>query len=429
METIVIVGGGAGGLELATSLGRKLGRKQAAQIILVDKNTSHIWKPLLHEVASGSLDSDSDGVVYSAHAARHNYQFQHGEMIDIDSANKRIRLAPIVDDDGAPLVAERMLPYDTLVLALGSVSNDFGTPGVAENCYFLDSPTQAQKFHRSLMNSFVRVNQDEKRRTLNIAIVGGGATGVELSAELYHVAALAKRYGLYQMDASRLNISLIEAGPSILPALPKRIINAARSELEKLGVKVLEGTKVASADAHGFKTADDRYIEADLSVWAAGVKAPDFIRGMGLFEVNRMQQIIVSPELLAKGHDDIFVLGDCCGCQQPDGSWVPPRAQAAHQMASQVADNLLRLRRGRALKAYQYRDHGSLVNLSRYSTVGNLMGNLMGDNLFIEGRLARFVYISLYRMHQVAIHGWWKGLLVILVEKINRAVRPELKLH
>jgi len=429
MDTIVIVGGGAGGLELATTLGKKLGRKQAARIILVDKNTAHIWKPLLHEVASGSLDTSTDGVVYSAHAARHHYQFQHGEFVGLDADQKQIRLAPVYDDEGELLVAERLLPYDTLVLAFGSVSNDFGTPGVAEHCYFLDSPAQADKFHRALMNGFIRVNQDAQGRALNIAIVGGGATGVELSAELYHVAALAKRYGLSHMDASRLTISLIEAGPSILPALPKRIIDAARSELTKLGVKVLEGTKVASADKSGFRTDDDRRIEADLSVWAAGVKAPDIVRAMELFEINRLQQIIVTPDLLAKGYHDIFVLGDCCGCEQQDGSWVPPRAQSAHQMASRVADNILRLRRGKALKAYQYRDHGSLVNLSRYSTVGNLMGNLMGSSLFIEGRLARFVYISLYRMHQVAIHGWWKGMLVILVEKINRAVRPELKLH
>lgn len=429
METIVIVGGGAGGLELATRLGHTLGRKQQAKIVLVDKNTSHIWKPLLHEVASGSLDTSTDGVIYSAHAARHHYHFQHGECVGLDCEQKHIRLAPIYDDDDRLLVAERLLSYDKLILALGSVSNDFGTPGVAEHCFFLDSPGQADKFHRSLINSFVRVNQSEQGRALHIAIVGGGATGVELSAELYHVATLVKRYGLPHMDASRLRISLIEAGSSILPALPERITRAVRRELMQLGVKVLEDTKVASADSAGFTTTDGNRVDADMMVWAAGVKAPDFIREMNVFEVNRLQQVVVTEHLQAKGHDDIFVLGDCCGCQQRDGSWVPPRAQAAHQMASRVADNLLRLRHGKALKSYRYRDHGSLVNLSRYSTVGNLMGNLVGSSLFIEGRLARFVYISLYRMHQVAIHGWWKGVLVILVEKINRAVRPELKLH
>ncbi|MBN7818680.1 NAD(P)/FAD-dependent oxidoreductase [Bowmanella yangjiangensis] len=429
METILIVGGGAGGLELATQLGHKLGKKKQAQIILVDKNTSHIWKPLLHEVASGSLDTSTDGVAYSAHGAKHYYQFQHGEMVGLNAQRKSVRLAAMFDEEGRLVVPERDLAYDTLIMAIGSVSNDFGTPGVADHCYFLDSPKQADKFHRSLINAFVRVNQADAREYLNIAIVGGGATGVELSAELYHVAALAQRYGLPQINAHRLRISLIEAGPSILPALPKRISNAVRTELVKLGVEVLENTKVASAVENGFFTAEDKTIRADLMVWAAGVKAPDFIKQLGIFELNRMQQILVTPELQAKGVDDVFVLGDCCGCQQEDGSWVPPRAQSAHQMASLIAANILRRRAGKAMKAYHYKDHGSLVNLSRYSTVGNLMGNLTGNSLFIEGRIARFVYISLYRMHQVAIHGWLKGMLMILVEKINRAVRPKLKLH
>ncbi|GAA0363111.1 NADH-quinone dehydrogenase [Bowmanella denitrificans] len=429
METILIVGGGAGGLELATQLGHKLGKKKLAQIVLVDKNTSHIWKPLLHEVASGSLDTSTDGVAYSAHGAKHHYQFQHGEMTGLDTQANSIHLAAIFDEDGDMVVAERHLHYDKLILAIGSVSNDFGTPGVAEHCYFLDSPKQADKFHRSLINNFVRVNQTGNREDLRIAIVGGGATGVELSAELYHVAALAQRYGLAQINANRLRISLIEAGPSILPALPKRISDSVRKELIKLGVEVLESTKVASAVENGFFTAEDKTIRADLMVWAAGVKAPDFIKALGIFELNRLQQIVVTGQLQAKGLDNVYVIGDCCGCQQADGSWVPPRAQSAHQMASLVAGNIMRARAGKPLKDYQYKDHGSLVNLSRYSTVGNLMGNLTGNSLFIEGRIARFVYISLYRMHQVAIHGWFKGMLMILVEKINRAVRPKLKLH
>ncbi|MDP4534779.1 NAD(P)/FAD-dependent oxidoreductase [Alkalimonas collagenimarina] len=429
MQNILIVGGGAGGLELATRLGKKLGKASKARITLVDKNTSHIWKPLLHEVASGSLDTDTDGVIYSAHAARHGYQFQHGEFIGLNTAEKNLTLAAIYTDEGDLLVPERTLHYDTLVLAIGSVSNDFGTPGVSKHCYFLDSAPQALRFHRALMNNFVRINQQDDDRALNIAIVGGGATGVELAAELYHVAALAKRYGLSAMNAKKLKIHLLEAGPSILPALPSRIADAVRKELSLLGVEVRENTKVSAANAQGFITADDQQIIAGMMVWAAGVKVPNFIAKLAIFELNRLQQILVTPELKAKGFDDIYVLGDCCGFQQQDGSWVPPRAQSAHQMASLVADNILRQRRQKPLKPFVYKDHGSLVNLSRYSTVGSLMGNLTGNSMFIEGKLARFVYISLYRMHQIAIHGWWKGMLLVLVEKMNRAVRPKLKLH
>lgn len=429
MQHILIVGGGAGGLELATRLGHKLGKTDKAQITLVDKNTSHIWKPLLHEVASGSLDTGTDGVIYSAHAARHGYQFQHGEFIHLDTANKQITLAAIYDDNNELLVAERKLGYDTLVLAIGSVSNDFNTPGVSEHCYFLDSAGQAMRFHRALMNNFVRINQQADDRELNIAIVGGGATGVELAAELYHVATLVRRYGMSQMNAGKLKIHLLEAGSGILPALPARISDAVRKELKALGVQVLENTRVSAANSEGFETAENGFIGADMMVWAAGVKVPDYIKELNLFELNRLQQILVTPQLKAKGTEDIYVIGDCCGFEQRDGSWVPPRAQSAHQMASVVAQNILRSRAHKPLKTFVYKDHGSLVNLSRYSTVGNLMGNLTGNSMFIEGRIARFVYMSLYRMHQIAIHGWFKGMLLMMVEKINRAVRPKLKLH
>ncbi|MAC45279.1 NAD(P)/FAD-dependent oxidoreductase [Oceanospirillum beijerinckii] len=429
MENILIIGGGAGGLELATQLGHKYGRKNKAKITLVDRNRTHIWKPLLHEVATGSLDTSTDGVVYHAHAAKHYYNFQLGEFCQLDTEAKTVTLAPSFDSEGEQVLPERQLSYDKLVLAIGSVSNDFGTPGVAEHCYFLDSHQQAERFHHGLLNNFIRINQKDESEELHIAIVGGGATGVELSAELYHVADLLKSYGMPNMTANQLKISLIEAGPRILPALPDRISFSARKELVRLGVEVKESVRVASASKEGFITADDELIQADMMIWAAGVKAPDFVSRLGVFETNRNNQIIVEPSLQAKGHSDIWVIGDCCACEQADGSWVPPRAQSAHQMAEQVKENLARLLKGEQPKPYIYKDHGSLVNLSRYSTVGSLMGNLTSNSMFIEGRIARAVYISLYRMHQVAIHGWPKAMMVIVAEKLGKVVRPKMKLH
>ncbi|BAJ02451.1 NAD(P)/FAD-dependent oxidoreductase [Shewanella violacea] len=426
---IVIVGGGAGGLELATQLGHRLGKKNRAQIVLVDKNRTHIWKPLLHEVATGSLDSSLDGVVYSAHAAKHGYQFQLGTFFDLDAENKLIKVAPITDDMGKLLLPERQIKYDKLVIAVGSVSNDFNTPGVRENCFFLDSHQQANRFHHALLDSFTRVHQSESINELNIAIVGGGATGVELSAELYHVTELLKIYGLSKMTKEKLNIHLIEAGPRILPALPERIATSARRELSKLGVNVMENTRISEANAAGFVTAEGKLIEANLMLWAAGVKAPDFIKNIDIFELNRANQIMVKANLLSTTNDDIYVIGDCCACQQADGSFVPPRAQSAHQMAQCVEKNILHELKGKPLDSYVYVDHGSLVNLSQFSTVGSLMGNLTKNSMFIEGKLARLVYISLYRMHQQAIHGTLKTMTLWLAEKVMRVVRPRMKLH
>ncbi|MEH6358149.1 MAG: NAD(P)/FAD-dependent oxidoreductase [Pseudomonadales bacterium] len=433
MQTIVIVGGGAGGLELATQLGHKFGKKKLANIILVDRNRTHIWKPLLHEVATGSLDINTDGVVYRAHSSAHYYQFQIGTMIGLDQPSKCIKLQALFDEEGKEVLPERELAFDTLVMAVGSVSNDFGTPGIAEHSYFLDSHEQASRFHRALLNQFMRTNQQSSDGELNLAIVGGGATGVELAAELYHVADLLQVYGMPDMSAKRLKINIIEAGPRILPALPERIAGAARAELTKLGVSVKENVRVTSATDSGFiantKGNEGELIKADLMVWAAGVKAPDFIQQLEFFETNRGGQIVVKPSLQSTVDDQIYVIGDCCACEQPDGSWVPPRAQSAHQMASLVYDNIVLTEQGKPLRDYIYKDHGSLVNLSKYSTVGSLMGNLTSGSMFVEGRIARLVYISLYRMHQVAIHGWFKACGVMLAQKIGSAVKPKMKLH
>lgn len=430
IKKIVIVGGGAGGLELATSLGKKLGRKKKAEIVLVDRNHSHLWKPLLHEVATGALDDGVDALSYLGHARNNGFHFQLGSLIDVNREEKVIRLARIDDENGDELVPERSVAYDILVMALGSVSNDFGTPGVKDNCIYLDNPKQAQLFHNKMLNLFLKFSShpnDDAR--VNIAIVGGGATGVELSAELHNAVKQLHSYGYKGLDNKALNVTLVEAGERILPALPVRISSSAQQELINLGVNVLTQTMVTSADANGLHTKNGDYIKADLMVWAAGIKAPDFMKDLAGLETNRINQLVVGPTLQTTRDPSIFALGDCANCMQENGTPVPPRAQAAHQMASLCYTNILAMLNGQALKSYRYTDRGSLVSLSKYSTVGSLMGNLTRGSMMIEGRLARLAYISLYRMHQVATHGYIKTGLMMLVGSINRIIRPRLKLH
>jgi len=430
IKKIVIVGGGAGGLELATSLGRKLGRKKKAEITLVDRNHSHLWKPLLHEVATGSLDDDMDALSYLAHARNHHFNFQLGMLTDIDREQRSVQLAEIRGEQGELLVAARSLPYDILVVALGSTSNDFGTPGVKDHCIFLDNPKQARRFHNEMLNLFLKfsASQGEKEK-VNIAIVGGGATGVELSAELHNAVKQLHSYGFDSLSNQALNVTLVEAGERILPALPPRISGAAHHELTKLGVRVLTKTMVTSAQQNGLNTKDGEFIDADLMVWAAGIKAADAMKDIAGLETNRINQLVVEPTLQTTRDPAIFAIGDCASCPQPGGGFVPPRAQAAHQMASRCYANILALMNNQSLKPYVYKDHGSLVSLSKFSTVGSLMGNLMRGSVMVEGRIARFVYISLYRMHQIALHGYIKTGLMMLVGSINRVIRPRLKLH
>lgn len=432
-KNIVVVGGGAGGLELAASLGKKYGRKSryadTHSVLLIDRNLTHVWKPLLHEVAAGALDSDVDGIDYRVQAANAGFSFQLGELCGLKRDEKTIVLAPILTETGEELVPLREFSYDILILAIGSVTNDYGTKGAAEHCFFLDSVKQANRFHHTLMNTILSLQAHRYTQPLDVAIVGGGATGVELAAELYKSVELIRSYGFEDFAEQQFKVTLVEAGARILPALPERIANAAQRELEKIGVVVRTETPITEVTDRCMITNTGEEIPARMKVWAAGVKAPNFLQQLDGLETNRANQIIVEPSLQSKTDDNIFVIGDCAACEQPDGSRVPPRAQAAHQMASHTFDNINRLLQQKTMKAFVYRDHGSLVSLSNYSTVGSLMGNLTRGAMMIEGFLARVVYKSLYRMHQVAIHGYFKTFLLMLMSRLNRRLRPRLKLH
>lgn len=430
---IVVVGGGAGGLELVAKLGRILGNIDY-DIILVDRNQTHIWKPLLHEVAAGSLDANLDEVGYRGHAYRWGYRYFDGALETVDRTAREIVVAPIIED-GREIIGRHRIRYDYLVLAVGSVSNDFGTPGVREHCIFLDERAEADRFRRKLLNQCLRVSRSVianpgSNAAVEVVIVGGGATGVELAAELHMSAANLAMYGLEVFDAKRLKVTLVEAGPRILPALPEKLAAAARGELQALGVRVATGEMVVEATADGIRTKTGEFIDADLMVWAAGVKGADFMHEIGGLETNRGNQVVVGPTLQTTRDERIYAIGDCAyyvpaGAERP----VPPRAQTAHQMADIAFHNIRAAIEGKPLRPFLYQDHGSLVSLARYATVGSLMGNLVGGRMAIEGRLARFVYVSLYRMHLIAIHGWLKGLSLILLGHVNQVIRPKLKLH
>ncbi|GEK74368.1 MULTISPECIES: NAD(P)/FAD-dependent oxidoreductase [Halomonas] len=429
LPRIVVVGGGAGGLELVTRLGRKLGKRKRAEIVLVDRNPTHIWKPLLHEVATGALDSGLDEISYQGHARANGYRFQLGTLTDLDRDGRTLTLAPVLDDDGEEVLPARTLPYDELVLSLGSVSNDFGTPGVAEHCHFLDSPHQAEQFRQAMLNAFLRYNApQEPSAKMVVGIVGAGATGVELAAELYGASEMLNSYGFTTLDSDHLEVHLIEAAPKVLPALPERISGAVHDELERLGVNVHVGTRVTEVNDEAIITADGERIDIDLGVWAAGIKAPALLSELGL-STERNHRLKVDATLQSLDDEHVFAFGDCASCPQADGSTVPPRAQAAHQQADRLYRNLLARLDGKPLKPFVFRDRGSLISLAHFDAIGSLMRGASARSLFIEGHLAKFFYASLYRMHQRAIHGTLKTGLMVVVDGLNKFLKPRLKLH
>ncbi|MBA3518050.1 MAG: NAD(P)/FAD-dependent oxidoreductase [Rhizobiales bacterium] len=431
MHRVVIVGGGAGGLELATALGDSLGRRGRAEIVLVDASPTHLWKPLLHEVAAGSLNSFQDELNYLAHGRRHGFRFQLGTMEGLDRGTRQIFVAPIVDDAGRKVVPRRTLSYGTLVLAVGSVSNDFGTPGVQQHCRFLDSRVEAERLHRDLLFALLRIIANGDSETeLGVAIVGGGATGVELAAELRHMGDEFARYGA-PVRPDPLRITLVEAADRILSALPERLATSVAGALTELGVVILTNAPVSHVDELGVHLRSGAVVPAQVKVWAAGVKAPAFLDAIGGLESSRTGQITVRSTLQATRDDDVFAFGDCAWCPQAPGSDrpVPARAQAAHQQATMLARSIRYRLENRPLPEYTYSDFGSLVSLSRYTALGTLMGGIFRKTHRVEGRLARLAYVSLYRMHQMALHGPWRTLILILTSHLQRVTQPSLKMH
>jgi NADH dehydrogenase len=430
---VVVIGGGAGGLELATRLGDRLGRKGRAVVTLVDRNETHVWKPLLHEVAAGSMDIHAHQLDYLAQARWHHFNFCCGALEGLDRRRREIVVAPTLDERGSEVIPRRTLRYDTLVVAIGSVANTFGVPGVEEYAYALDSAAEADRFHRRLIRSCIQANYrpGTAPAQLRVVIVGGGATGVELAAELHNTTRVLAAYGLENIDPERfLDVTLIDAGRRILPMLPERIAKAVTESLQGLGARVLCSEQVVEVTATEVKTRGGNSFPADLAVWAAGIKGADILGNLDGLEANRLNQLVVHETLQTTRDPDIFALGDCSAFPRREGHLpVPPAAQAAHQQASHLARTIEGRLQEKPPRPFHYRDFGSLVSLGEYSTIGSLMGFLSGKSYRVEGWFARLMYVSLYKMHLYALHGPMGVALDTLARFLKRGTEPRVKLH
>ena len=439
LHRIVIIGGGAGGLELATRLGDTLGKKRRAHITLIEKERTHFWKPHLHEIAAGSMDVGAHQTDYLAQSHWHHFSYRIGEATHIDRTARLVHVAAFVDDGQEEVAGARAISYDTLVVAIGSLTDAFGTPGVAEYAISLDDAKQAARFHRRLVNACIRAHSQSgplQPGQLHVAIIGAGATGVELAAELRNTTRVLISFGLDRIDAENdIRLIVIEAADRILPALPERLSKAAARLLDDLGVQVRTSARVAEVLPEGVKLASGDVIPAELVVWAAGVKASEVLEHFDGLETNRAHQLVVRATLQTTRDDNIFALGDCAACPWPgrQGRTIPPRAQAAHQQASHMVTQIARRLDGKPLREWSYRDFGSLISLGEYSTVGSLMSGLARglskSSFWVDGLFARAMYLSLYKMHELALHGFWKVALDTLARMITRRTEPRVKLH
>ncbi|WP_308718936.1 NAD(P)/FAD-dependent oxidoreductase [Komagataeibacter xylinus] len=419
---VVIVGGGVAGLALATRLGDKIGKSGQAEITLVDKSFAHVWKPMLHCFAAGTAANENDRISFLSQASRHHFEFWPGEISGMDRKAKTITLAPVVEPTGEVILDERKLEYDALVLSIGSRANDFGTPGVAEHCLFIDNLVDANGFNDRFRMELLKAFGNNEQ--LDIAIVGGGATGTQLAAELHKALDLASLYS-FGKKPPKLNITLLEAGPRILPAFPEAVSAAAQKELEAIGVKVQTSAMVSGADEKGFMLKDGTRIPATLRVWAAGVKAPDVTRKFGELKLSRSGQLEVRPTLQLVEDDSIFAMGDCAFIAEKP---VAPTAQAARQQAHHLARYMPAWIGGKALPPFAFHNKGAVVALGDYNGWGTFPGGRVFGGGWLRGITARMVHLMLYRQHQFELYGVFRGTMSCLVDWLDVFVRPSVRL-
>lgn len=453
LHRTVVVGGGAGGLELITHLG-KSGRKRMMQPILVDGSLTHIWKPLLHEVATGSLNTGEDELNYFSHGHTRGYEFQYGWMNGLDRQRKVIKIAPVKDMDGKIITGQRELGYDTLVIAVGGTTHSFGTPGVKEHCICLDAPADAEYLRKRILGinctklikiyltwdyakycfetlgqALSVVMKSSPSPKLRIGIVGGGATGVELAAEIHHTICELRTYG-GNLFEEQLQMTIMEGGPRVLGGSHESLSKFAATELGKRKIEIMTNCMIESVNEKGFVLKGGKVIEKDIKIWTAGIKAPDWLKDLGL-QVDKVNRVKVNENLQTLDDPFIYALGDCACAPSPGSTkCLPATAQVAHQQAEWLTKKLESRITNKKCDPFVYNPQGMLVSLGSGTAVGSLAA-IVGPkrDYYVQGRGAKAIYSSLYRMHQAVLYGWTRAIILWLGDKLRHVALPQLKLH
>lgn len=422
MKTIVIAGGGTAGLQLAARLGKRLGKRGLANIVLMDRYRTHLWKPLLHEVAAGKLEPYIHHTSFALQARRYGFRFVQGEFTSLNRDNRTLAITT-AGSDGATYATA--LTYDTLVLAIGGTTQYFGVPGASEHALALDSVPGAEYARTQIVDALRRVSSQAKAADrparASVAIVGAGATGVQLAAQVRQMSRVLSQYGIHSLDPDcGTEIRLLEASGSILPGMDHRLADRTTAELQAQGIQILLNTRVTEVRPDCLHVAGAAPVTADVTIWTAGVTVSPVLSNIGL-QVTRNGRVRVGDTLQTLEDEHIYALGDCASFR-PAGELaeLPTRAQVAHQQAIYLARALPRALAGKPVARFKFQDRGSVISLADDKALCHLLAPGASDGWQVQGALAKLVHAVIYRRHVLAIQGFVRAVAMTLSQRLER---------
>ena len=367
---VVILGGGFGGLAAARAL------YKSAEVTVVDRHNFQTFLPLLYQVSTAGLAADHVAYPIRGALRKTNIKFRMGSPISIDHKNKEVKLD-----------SSEVLKFDHLIVALGSVSADFGIPGVTEFALGMKTVHEALTIRAEIMRRFEDLCRFEDETKLSISVIGGGPTGVEMAGA---IAELIR--GPLKSDqanaAAHIQVSLIEAGPRLLPPFAPSLSERTKKDLEKLGVKVLLNTAVKAIEHRKIILKDNSVLSSEITIWAAGVKGSDAMAQLNL--PTNGNRVAVEPTMQVKNYPYIWALGDIAGALGKDGRPLPMVAPVAIQQGKFIAKQIARLIANKPLTDFKYLDKGSMATIGRNKAIVQVKG------LKISGPIAWLIWLWLH---------------------------------
>ncbi len=414
---VIVLGGGVAGIEFISRAIQKDVNNEF-NFILIDKNSLHIWKPMLHTFAAGSQFPSEQSISLISQAKRHGYIYNPGEVDTINYEEKTIELAPYIGAEQEEVLPKRVLNYDYLVVAVGSKSNDFKTKGVKEFAYVIDDLQSAMQFNKALSEKVIQ--SAILKKTYNLVIVGAGATGVELSGEIINQINIASKYGDDNL-LKYIHVTVIQADDRVVPSFKPSISESVKVAMEKMGITTLVSTMVAEVTQNSVILKNGEILAADQIVWTAGVKAPDLLDKIEGLKLSNISQLVVNDTFQVINQPSIFAIGDCAYMQDNP---LSPTAQAASQQAIYLGNHFSEIVNGKTnIPKFKYVDKGSLVSIGAYASFGMFGRNTIFKGLEFRGLSAKLAHITLYRQHQMRVLGIFKGLSAWIADRFRKFSR------